>query len=65
MLMGAAGKRPSTHWKVTVAPSVVLATAPTVALAVGGKAGLPQSTRRISACDVKSLLSYRHVYYVY
>ena len=42
LVMGSEGNSPSSHWKVTVAPSVVLDTALTTPLE--GNSGWPQST---------------------
>ena len=44
LVMGSEGNSPSSHWKVTVAPSVVLDTALTTPLE--GNSGWPQSTRK-------------------
>ena len=44
VLMESEGNSPSSHWKVTVAPSVVLDTALTTLLE--GNSGWPQSTRK-------------------
>ena len=44
LVMGSEGNSPSSHWKVTVAPSVVLDTELTTPLE--GSSGWPQSTRK-------------------
>ena len=44
LVMGSEGNSPSSHWKVTVAPSVVLDTALTTTLE--GNSGWPQSTSK-------------------
>ena len=47
-MVGPEGMRPSSHWKVAIAPTVVPDTV--VLVELGGNSGAPQSARQVRLC---------------
>ena len=48
LVVGPEGMRPSSHWKVAIAPTVVPDTV--VLVELGGNSGAPQSARQVRLC---------------